>query len=150
MKTFKIFFESSKTNKFNIHWQIVRTKARNIKNVDEKIDYVLNFLKQNPNKHNFKRVLNWIKMTGLGYPEATEQREAFVKAEQKIHSYYDIEPNIYQSDDDINNDLTKISTEDLQLVLNDLKNRKYNFQFKQIPKDHIEFVKNIENELANR
>ena len=31
----------SKVDKFNIHWQIVRVNARSIKNICEKIEYVM-------------------------------------------------------------------------------------------------------------
>ena len=144
METFKMFCEGGKVNKFNIHWQIVRTKARRIKDATQKIEFVMDFLKSHANQYNYERVLNWLKMTSVAYPEGSEQREAFKTAIQNLPSKESL------SGIDDNNDLTKIPTEDLQLVLNDLKTRKYNFQFNRIPKDHIEFVNRLEQELQNR
>ena len=44
--------EAQRANKFNIHWQIVRTNARDIKDVDAKINHVMNYLNANKNIHN--------------------------------------------------------------------------------------------------
>ena len=56
-----------RSNKFNIHWQIVRVKARSIKDVDAKVDFVMDFLNSNKNVHNKDRVSNWLKMTSYAY-----------------------------------------------------------------------------------
>ena len=146
MENFETFVESAATNKFNIHWQLVRTNARGIKDVTEKIEYVLNFMDGNPNKYNFKRVLNWAKMTGVAYPKGSEERKAFNNME---HYLWDREEQ-YKADLDNPNDLTTFSTDDLKKVLKDLKSRKYGFQFNQIPVAHIEFVAKLEDELKNR
>ena len=146
MSTFKTFLESNKTDKFNIHWQIVRTKARTIKNVNDKIDYVLDFLNKHPNRHNYGRILNWIKMTGVAYPNGSEQQQAFTDALVQLEDNKDN----YMSENDNINDLTDISTDDLKLVLNDLKKRKYGFQYKSVPKAHIEFVNKLEQEIKTR
>ena len=146
MKTFYTFFESVATNKFNIHWQLVRTKARKIKDVTEKIEYVLNFLDGHPNKHNFKRVQNWAKMTSLGYPNGSEERKALVS----MYQYLCDNVNRYNENIDDSNDLSTISTDDLKSVLKDLKTRKYEFQFGKIPVAHTEFVAKLEDELKRR
>lgn len=146
MNNFKTFLESNTTNKFNIHWQIVRTKARSIKNVDDKISYVLGFLNKHPNIHNYNRVLNWVKMTGIAYPDNSEQQQAFNDTLIQLQNDKD---NFISKDDD-DNDLSIISTDDLKLVLNDLKKRKYGFQYKTVPKAHIEFVDKLEQEINNR
>jgi len=48
------------------------------------------------------------------------------------------------------NDLTKVDIESLKMVYNDLKKRKYGFQFKNAPRDHIEFMKDLETEINKR
>ena len=146
MKNFATFVESTSTNKFNIHWQLVRTNAREIKDVEEKIDYVLHFLDHHPNKHNFKRVLNWTKMTGVAYPKESEERKAFIRTEHQLRKNIDQ----YDSEKDDSNDMSQISTDNLRKVLKDLKTRKYNFQFGKTPVAHTEFVAKLEDELKNR
>jgi hypothetical protein len=135
--------ENNRTNKFNIHWQIVRTNARDIKNVKEKIKYVLSFLEKNPNKQNFDRVKNWIKMTGVAYKGA--DREEFEKEYSKLDA-----SNYAGNGSDEDNDLSKIKTSDLEKVYADLSKRKYGFQYKSVPKDHTEFMSKLSAELNNR
>ena len=146
MEKFLTFYESTKINKFNINWQLVRTKARAIHDVPQKIEYVMNFLREYPNQYNFARVWNWIKMTGVAYPKTSAEHQAFIEAEQKIHE----NEGQYASKTDDINDLTKVSTADLKLVLDDLKKRKYAFQFGKVPEDHIHFVQQLEDELKKR
>jgi hypothetical protein len=128
-------------NKFNIHWQIVRTKARKLKDVDAKIKYVLDFLNDNKNIHNYGRVHNWLKMTGVAYKG--EKREKFNDAAMSIQG----DKSKYSSTNDMDNDLSKISREDLQLVYKDLKSRKYGFQYKTVPKAHTDFLNKLEDAL---
>ena len=151
MKNFSIYYEDIKknvrVNKFNIHWQIARVQAKAIKSIKDKINHVITFLEENPNHHNYIRVINWFKTTAMGYPKDSPQREAF-------HDMIDIlaeniEDYINEMDDN-DNDLTKISTEDLQAVLKDLGKRKYNFQFNKTPQDHIDFIDAVEEELKRR
>jgi len=146
MQNFVTFVESTTTNKFNIHWQLVRTKARSIKDVTEKIEYVLNFLDGHPNKHNYNRVMNWVKMTGVAYPKGSNESKAFIN----MHQYLIDNENRYKDATDDLNDLTNISTDDLKLVLKDLKSRKYDFQFGKTPIAHIDFVAKLEEELEKR
>ena len=56
----------------------------------------------------------------------------------------------FEDPNDMDNDLSKISTENLKLVYNDLSKRKYGFQFKTAPKDHIKFMENLKDELSLR
>lgn len=136
-------YENNKTNKFNIHWQIIRTNAKGIKNPDEKLKYVLNFLEKNRSPENFDRILNWIKMTAVAYKDNIRKtyEDTALRLSHKRGEYN-------QPDND--NDLSKVSTSDLLNVYKDLMKRKYGFQFKSVPKDHIEFIKSLESELANR
>ena len=132
-----------RTNKFSIAWQIVRTNAKDQKDPDKKIQYVLDFLTQNPSRENYDRVLNWVKMTGVAYKDGI--RKKFEDTTAKLINTKDE----YQGTDN-ENDLSKISTAELTKVYNDLKKRKYGFQFKSVPKDHVEFMKALEDELTKR
>jgi hypothetical protein len=133
-------------NKFNIHWQIVRVNARKLKDVGEKIDYVKRFIVKHPNIFNFDRVMNWAKMTKVAYPKHSIQQSLFTNFIHQLEQYQED----YEDPNDMDNDLTKISIENLKLVYDDLKKRKYGFQFKTAPKDHIEFMKELKDELNSR
>lgn len=133
-------------NKFNIHWQIVRVNARDLKDVGEKIDYVKQFIVKHPNIFNFDRVMNWAKMTKIAYPKNSLQQSLFSNFIHELEQYQEE----YEDPNDMDNDLTKVSTENLKMVYSDLKKRKYGFQFKNAPKDHIMFMKDLEDELNQR
>lgn len=133
-------------NKFNIHWQIVRVNARKIKNVSEKIDYVKVFIVNHPNVYNYDRVMNWSKMTKVAYPKDSLEQSLF---NNFIH-YLEQHQEDFEDPNDMDNDLSKISTNDLKTVYDDLTKRKYGFQFKTAPKDHIEFMKELKDELSLR
>jgi len=125
-------------NKFNIHWQIVRVNARAIKVASQKIKYVMEFLRENKNIHNYGRVLNWLQMSKLGYKDI--DRKFFDYAISLIKQ------DKYDSTDN-DNDLTKVSREDLLKVYNDLSKRKYGFLYKNTPKSHTEFMIKLKNNL---
>lgn len=129
-------------NKFNINWQLARVQARKIKDVEVKIDFVLNFLRKNNSKNNFGRVVNWLKMTRLGYRDV-DKRQLFIDALNLI------EGAEYNAEDKAN-DLSMVASDDLLMVYKDLSKRKYGFQYKSVPKDHIEFINKLKSELLNR
>tara|TARA_R110000824_G_scaffold62061_5_gene164569 strand:- start:4833 stop:5240 length:408 start_codon:yes stop_codon:yes gene_type:complete len=129
-------------NKFNIRWQLVRVKAKKIKDVENKIEFVLNFLKKNNSKENFGRIINWLKMARLGYKD-TNKRQLFIDA-------LDLAEKIKCDVRDKVNDLSLIISDDLLMVYRDLNKRKYGFQYKSIPKSHIEFVTKLKAELIKR
>ena len=151
MNNFTTYFEESnknkRVNKFNIHWQIVRTQAKAIKSVKDKIQHVLSFLEENPNHHNYVRVLNWLKTTGMAYPKGSPMKQTFHDTINDLSE--NIEDYINKLED-TDNGLSDISTEDLKMVLKDLSKRKYDFQFKKTPQDHIDFIKAVEEELEKR
>ena len=103
----------------------------------------MNFLEKNRSPENFDRILNWIKMTAVAYKDNIRKtyEDTALRLSHKRGEYN-------QPDND--NDLSKVSTSDLLNVYKDLMKRKYGFQFKSVPKDHIEFIKSLESELANR
>lgn len=145
MQTFNEFItEASRANKFNIHWQIVRTQARDIKDPDAKIKHVMNHLNSNKNIHNFGRVHNWLKMTGVAYKG--DDRAKFERATDALEK----RKNEFSSPEDTGNDLSKVSKEDLQKVHKDLSKRKYGFQYKSVPKAHTDFMGQLKAELDKR
>jgi hypothetical protein len=132
-------------NKFNIHWQMARVQAKKIKEPDEKIHHVLGFLKKNPTKENHGRVLNWMRMTGLGYKGPV--RDMFNKHADHLASTKD---KYTENEKEGSGGLSGVSTKDLEAVHKDLKNRKYGFQFKSTPKAHTEYVNKLGSELEGR
>lgn len=133
-------------NKFNIYWQIVRVRARKPKDVRHKIEYIKQFINDHPNIYNFDRVLNWAKMTKIAYPDPSSQRSLF----DKFIEYLEENEDNFNIKKDMPNDLTKVDIKSLKMVYNDLKKRKYGFQFKNAPRDHIEFMKDLETEINKR
>lgn len=129
-------------NKFNIYWQIVRVKARDIKDVHAKLKYVLDFLNKHKNIHNYERVLNWVQMTGVAYKG--EQRKAFEDAAAKLKENKDA----YSSSEDLDNDLSKVDRSEVEKVYADLSKRKYGFQYKTVPKAHVEFMEKLKSHLG--
>ena len=145
MQSFSDFLaEASRANKFNIHWQIVRTQAREIKDPDAKIKHVMNHLNSNKNIHNFGRVHNWLKMTGVAYKG--DDRNKFEHATDALEK----RKGEFSSTEDTGNDLSKVSKEDLQKVHKDLSKRKYGFQYKTVPKAHTDFMDQLKTELDKR
>lgn len=134
----------AKANKFSLPWQIVRVEARSIKNVSQKINKIVAFLYDNPNAHNYERVMNWLKMTQVAYKG--DDRLLFDPIIQTLT----VRKPRFDSQTDTHVDLSKFSTADIQLVLKDLSKRKYGFQFATTPKDHIAFVEALHTELASR
>jgi len=130
--------------KFNSLWQLTRVKARQMRNYKEKLAYVLNYLENNPNIHDYARVHNWLVMTAAGYknkmPEAAIE---FIKAADKISANKDL----YNLPKDNGYEISDLTFEELQMVLNDLEGRKYGFQFKKTPKAHIEFVDALKKQI---
>ncbi len=145
MQSFSDFLaEASRANKFNIQWQIVRTDARAIKDPAKKIQFVLNFLNKHKNIHNYGRVHNWLKMTGVAYKgDVRKKFEDAVAGLEKRQSEFN-------SQQDTESDLKKMSTAQLQKVYKDLSKRKYGFQYKNVPKAHTEFMNQLKAELDKR
>jgi len=136
-------YVSNKANKFNIHWQLTRTQVRKIKDVDAKIKYVLKFLDRNKNIHNYGRVHNWLKMTGVAYKD--DKRKKFEEAVSKLEAA----KGKYSATADNENDLSKMSKDDLKLVYKDLSKRKYGFQYKTVPKAHTDFMDKLKKALED-
>lgn len=144
---FKDFYTvNENVNKFDIGWQVVRTDARDLKDVPEKISFVLQFLNSHPTKENYGRVHNWLRMTKLGYKSEPEKSQKFENALDQIEN----NKEKYSSEGSSEGDLSSISNEKLKKVYKDLKKRKYGFQIKTVPKAHTEFLNKLETELGKR
>ena len=120
---FKSYFEEA-VNKFNTEWQVTREEAKKIKDVDKKIQHVKNFLDQNPSKANFARVLNWTRMTKLGYKNSSPELA------QKFEDYLDyLDANIDKfAEEDKDVDLMDLPEAKFVAVYKDLVHRKNDFQ----------------------
>ena len=132
-------------NKFSMPWQLTRVQARELKDPNQKISHVMGFLKKHPTAENHGRVLNWMRMTGLGYKG--EVRNIFNKHADHLAANKD---QYSHHEKDESDDLSHVSDKDLQAVHKDLKNRKYGFQIKTVPKAHTEYVKRLGSELEAR
>lgn len=97
--------------KYNIHWQIVRTKAKKIKDLVEKIKSVQLFYDKNKNQDNWERAVNWLEGLSMGYKDP--KNKAFIKA--SIGSF-----NKSMNRDTSNNfDFQKYQIDDLSYCLSD-------------------------------
>lgn len=136
----------SKVNKFNIHWQIARLQAKELSEASEKVSLVLRFLVENPNSHNYERVLNWVRMSGMSAKGHHAKRQ-YEEAEHWLRK----QQAEFVDPVDTSNSLTPVETEVLVAVLHDIEKRSYNFQYNgHKPKDHVEFVAKIQEELERR
>jgi hypothetical protein len=120
---FQNFFTEA-VNKFNTDWQVTREEAKKIKDVNAKINHVKKFLNSNPSKANLGRVLNWTRMTKLGYKKSSPELA------QKFEDYLDyLEANADKyTGEDTDTDLEKLSPEKFVAVYKDLVHRKNDFQ----------------------
>lgn len=134
-----------RAKKYDMMWQITRVRARSIKDPETKILYVMKFLEENPNIHNASRCHNWLKMTSVAYKDQSI-RDMFEEEARYI------EDNIDKFSSTEDNDMTiqDASDDELLLVFKDLKKRKYGFQYKNVPKDHTEFMIELEEELNKK
>jgi len=121
-----------KVNKYNIHWQVVRFRAKDIRNVKQKLEYVMDWLRHNNSVENFERVKKWMQMSPYGFKEHAVKelyKDALLEIRTWTYNKKD-KPNDYSLYDDFV----------LKMVYDDVSKRKYNFQYKQTPKDHDIFV----------
>ena len=134
-----------KVNKFNIHWQVTRVKAKKIKGIKNKIDFILSFLNDNLSEENYARVENWFRMTKMGYHQDREIRNLLDK---ELNGFLvDVSEECWVEDNE--NDLSLFSDDDILAVYEDLSKRKYGFQFQYVPEAHINFLKKLESRLHN-
>ena len=127
-----------KVNKFNPAWQLQRVQLKKIKIAHEKIDKALEYLHNHMNVHDKERVLNWLKMTKLGYNNIDAKvTTLFNIAIEKVETMKDSS----FSKEDNSSKLSDLTSDQLIGIRGDLKSRKYNFRFNGVaPKDHSEFM----------
>jgi hypothetical protein len=121
--SFKTHFVEA-INKFNTDWQVTREEAKKIKDVNAKIAHVKDFLEKNPSKANLARVLNWTRMTKLGYKNSNPELG------QKFEDYLDyLQANIDKfSGEDTDTNLEDLPVQKFIAVYKDLAHRKNDFQ----------------------
>ena len=133
--------------KFNPAWQLIRVQARKMPNYKDKIKHVMSYLEQNPNQHDWARVANWLKMTAAGYKKRMpEAALAFLNTREEIFKNKDL----YDLPKDNDSTLDDLTFEELQMVLNDLETRKYDFQFNKTPQAHIDFVEELKKHINSQ
>jgi hypothetical protein len=107
--------KTADVTKYQLDWQIVRVKAKKIKEPLKKVDFVLDYYNKNKNYDNWERCVNWMEGLAMGYKipavrQMIEDRiEDFVKVNNR--EQYS-EPNY-----------KKYSNEDLYECLRDNWNR---------------------------
>ena len=74
--------KSKDITKYNVHWQVVRVQAKKYKDVDSKLNYVLNFYKAHKTLDNHERIMNWIEGLAMGYKD--------LSTKAKINSYKEL------------------------------------------------------------
>jgi metal-dependent HD superfamily phosphatase/phosphodiesterase len=127
-----------KINKFNASWQLVRAQVKKLNQAHEKIEKVMHYLHNNMNVHDKDRVLNWLKMTKLGYNNIDARVTMLFN--DAIEAVEKLKDSSFSKEDN-SSKLSDLTSDQLIGIINDLKSRKYNFRFKGvIPKDHSEFM----------
>lgn len=127
-----------KSNKFNASWQLARVQAKNIKDVDKKIEFIMNYYNENMTAQDKMRVLNWLKMTKVAY--TGDIRDKF---DDPIELVQILKTTVNDND----TTLDDLTYKEVELIYKDLSKRKYGFQFKSVPKAHIEFMEQLEQKL---
>lgn len=139
----KKYNTEKKVNKFNIHWQIVRMKAKNIKDVSAKLKYVYDFLEDYKNIHNYWRVYNWAKMSSYAFKDRAI-KQLYYEFLILLH----INRWLYEKNElDSTQDFDDYSVEDILALKKDLNGRKYNFFYNGMPKDHKNFMMLLDSHL---
>ena len=145
MNFFNYFIES--VNKFNTAWQDVRVEAKKIKDVDAKINLVKKFLIDNPSKANLGRIVNWTRMTKLGYknssPESCQKFDDFLE-------FLDVNIDKF-SEEDSDVDLNSLPAATIQKIYKDLVLRRNDFQHGgKRPKNQVDYLNRIKEIAQNR
>jgi hypothetical protein len=132
-------------DKYQIDWQIVRARAKKLKDYAEKISLVKDFILSNTTIENIERASNWANMSVLGYKSKNIQAAA---AFTNFVCYLD--ENFEDAENEVfENDFTKYKFEDLEMLLKDLKSRKFDFQYNGVPKAQEMFVEELENYILD-
>lgn len=127
-----------KINKFNPAWQLQRIQLKKIKPAHEKIEKAMYYLHSNMNVHDKDRVMNWLKMTKLGYNNIDARVTMLFN--DAIEAVEKLKDSSFSKEDN-SSKLSDLTSDQLIGIRDDLKSRKYNFRFNEVtPKDHSEFM----------
>ncbi len=132
--------ETQNVDKYQIDWQIARARAKKLNDFEEKIVLVKEFVLSNKTIENLERAQNWANMTVLGYKKHNMQAAAaFTNFAMYLDDLFeDAEHEVFE------NDFSKYSFADLEMLLKDLKSRKFDFQYNGVPKAQEMFVEELE------
>lgn len=136
----------ARVNKYQIDWQIARTKARKEKTPETRVGVVRNFIQEFPTIQNYERVKNWTEMSILGYRDLKDH----VPYTELLDYLNEVLSQDGFSEKDLENNWDAYSDEDLLLIHKDLSKRNYGFRYKTTPKSHIFFMHELENVLESR
>jgi len=129
-----------KTN-WNISWQVARVRAKRIKDVQEKVDFMHDWLFEFNAYDNISRIKNWLRMSIMSASNDNKiiYREAL---DGWLYEAERCDPTAFL--EDVSNETNDFSKEQLQMVLDDLEKRTYTFQYKgKRPKGHVKFVERL-------
>jgi hypothetical protein len=115
--------KSKDITKYNIHWQILRAKLKNVKNVNEKLTQASIFFQKNKTQDNWERVVNWLEGLAKGYKAAGNQmaiQQIIEEIERYGESY-----NLLKEKNEISSieEIKQYSINDLQKLWVDLFKR---------------------------
>ena len=132
-----------KTN-WNISWQVARVKAKRMKDVQEKVDFMHDWLFEFNAYDNINRIKNWLRMSIMSASNSNK----IIYREALDGWLHEAEHEIYYVLEDVSDETNDFSKEQLQMVLDDLEKRTYTFQYKgKRPKEHVKFVERLEHQL---
>jgi len=132
-------------NKFNPIWQLNRVEAKKIKNVKDKVNFIIEYYNKYYTISDKARVLNWLNMTKLGYNGIHKKNRIFF--EEAYEELKKTNPSKFEN----NYKIDDLSKDQKKIIIKDLEKRKYNFRMGgKIPKDHIIFVEKLQADINNK
>ncbi len=130
-----------RSNKWNISWQVARVRAKKIKDIQMRVDFMHEWLLIHNYRVNIDRIANWLRMSMMS--ANYESTIIYKKALYKLLEVRDLEEG------DLPNDVKAYARDPIiEDVLKDLEQRTYSFQFKKLPPGHYEFIKRIKDVLG--
>jgi hypothetical protein len=132
-----------RSNKWNINWQVARVKAKQIKDIQERVNFIQEWLSQFNHYHNIDRIRNWLRMSIMSANR--DSKQIYQNALDKLFVSESCGQFEYK---DMKDEMNEFSSDQLQMVLNDLEKRTYTFQYKgKCPPKHIAFVERLQDAL---
>jgi len=133
-----------RSNKWNISWQVARVRAKKIKDVQERVEFMQEWLNQHNHYENVDRIKNWYRMCIMS--SGGDRRAVYQKAYDQLADYVRTHEFIKE---DMRDELDDFEKWQLRDVLNDVDARRYDFQYRgKQPPGHKQFVQRLENVLS--